>query len=109
MSRNTTATMSTGRTSGRVTIQKVCHGLAPYTRAASKGSTGSVRAVTDRGLFSFQAPAGSPDPYRLQVAHFGECIRAGRTPLVDGSEGARDLAVCLAVYEAARERSVVRI
>jgi predicted dehydrogenase len=72
-------------------------------------STGSVRAVTDRGLFSFQAPAGSPDPYRLQVAHFGECIRAGRTPLVDGSEGARDLAVCLAVYEAARERSVVKL
>ncbi len=72
-------------------------------------SSGSVRAVTDRGQFRFEPPAGSPDPYRLQVEHFGECIREGRVPLIDGREGARDLAVCLAVYEAARSRGVVRI
>jgi predicted dehydrogenase len=72
-------------------------------------STGSVRAVTDRGLFSYQPPAGSPNPYRLQVEHFGDCIRTGRTPLIDGREGARDLEVCLAAYEAARSGSVVRL
>jgi 1,5-anhydro-D-fructose reductase (1,5-anhydro-D-mannitol-forming) len=72
-------------------------------------ASGSVRAVTERGLFGYQPPAGLPDPYRLQVEHFGECIREGRTPLVDGGEGARDLAVCLAVYEAAGSRGVVKL
>ncbi len=72
-------------------------------------STGSVLAVTEAGLFRFEPPAGCPDPYRLQVEHFATCIREGREPLIDGQEGARDLAVCLAVYEAARSPGAVRI
>lgn len=72
-------------------------------------SVGSVRAVTERGVFGFQPPAGSPDPYRLQVEHFGECIRSGRDPLIDGAEGARDLAACLAVYQSARSGGTVRL
>jgi predicted dehydrogenase len=72
-------------------------------------SAGCVRALTDRGAESFQPPAGGSDPYRLQVRHFAECVREGRAPLIDGREGLRDLQVCLAVYEAARSRSVVTI
>jgi len=72
-------------------------------------SVGSVRALTDRGAETFQPPSGGPDPYRQQVRHFAECIREDRTPLVDGGEGLRDLEVCLAAYEAARSRAVVRI
>jgi predicted dehydrogenase len=72
-------------------------------------STGRVRGVTERGVFGFEPPAGMPDPYRLQVEHFGQCIRQGRDPLVDGREGERDLEACLAVYEAAQAAKVVRI
>jgi predicted dehydrogenase len=70
-------------------------------------SVGSVRAVTERGVFGFQPPPGFPSPYTLQVEHFAECIRTGRDPLIDGCEGFNDLAVCQAVYESARRRSAV--
>ena len=72
-------------------------------------SSGSVRVLTDRGSQTYQPPPGWPDPYRLQVRHFDECIREGRTPLIDGREGLRDLQVCLAVYESARGRTVVKL
>ncbi|OHD28500.1 MAG: hypothetical protein A2064_01845 [Spirochaetes bacterium GWB1_66_5] len=71
-------------------------------------STGSVRAVTDRGIFGFQPATDSPDPYRLQIEHFAASIASGRDPLIDGREGWRDLAVCLAVYEADRRRAAVQ-
>jgi len=71
-------------------------------------STGSVRAVTDGGTFAFQPAADSPDPYRLQIEHFAASVASGRDPLIDGREGWRDLAVCLAVYEADRRRAPVR-
>jgi len=72
-------------------------------------STGSVRAVTERGVVTFQPPSGSPNPYTLQVEHFGECIADGRDPLIDGREGVRDLAICLAVYESSRSRTVMKL
>jgi len=72
-------------------------------------SAGSVRAVTEHGVFSFQAPPGFRSPYTLQVEHFADCIAGGRDPLIDGREGVRDLAVCLAVYEASRSRTVVTL
>jgi predicted dehydrogenase len=72
-------------------------------------SSGSVRAVTELGVFSFQPPSGFPSPYTLQVEHFADCIAGGRDPLIDGREGVRDLAVCLAVYEASRSRTVVKL
>lgn len=71
-------------------------------------STGSVRAVTDRGTFGFQPATDSPDPYRLQIEHFAASVASGCDPLIDGREGWRDLAVCLAVYEADRRRAAVQ-
>ena len=43
------------------------------------------------------------------LADFVEAIRAGREPLVPGTEGRRSLALALAIYEAARSGSAVRV
>jgi predicted dehydrogenase len=72
-------------------------------------SSGSVRALTERGGFEYRSPEGGPDPYVLQIQHFADCLRAGRPPLIDGGEGLRDLQACLAVYESAHSGAAVRL
>jgi len=45
---------------------------------------------------------GEQDLFELELAHFVECIRVGREPLVSGEEALASVAVCLAMKESAR-------
>lgn len=72
-------------------------------------SRGGVRAVTERGIFTFEPATATPDPYVLQIEDFAACVSAGRDPLVSGEEGLRDLEVCLGAYEAARTGTAIRL
>ena len=49
------------------------------------------------------------DQYRLEVEHFAECVRSGRTPRTDAKEAARNMAVIDALYESARTRESVAV
>ena len=40
---------------------------------------------------------------------FAEAIRTGRTPLTPGEEGAQDMRIIAAIYEAARGGGTVRL
>jgi predicted dehydrogenase len=46
--------------------------------------------------------------FRAQLDHFVDCLVEGRPPHPDGREGARTVAACLAVVEAARTGRPVR-
>ncbi len=48
-------------------------------------------------------PIARADSHALEIAHFVDCIRQGRQPLVDVVEGARGIAVCEAAIRSARE------
>lgn len=49
------------------------------------------------------------DQYRLEVEHFAECVRSGRTPRTDAEEAARNMAVIDALYESARTGESVAV
>ncbi|MDA8211910.1 MAG: Gfo/Idh/MocA family oxidoreductase [Clostridia bacterium] len=49
------------------------------------------------------------DIYAAEIAHLEECIREGRQPLIDGTEGMHDLAVAGAIYQSARTGCTVTI
>jgi predicted dehydrogenase len=51
----------------------------------------------------------SLEPFERQFLDFGEAIRAGRQPLVDGAEGANALEICMAVYESCRTGEKVKL
>jgi predicted dehydrogenase len=54
-------------------------------------------------------PVESADSHVLEIAHFCQCVREDRQPLVDVIEGAKGVAVCLAVIRSARERRPVAV
>lgn len=49
------------------------------------------------------------DQYRLEVEHFAECVRTGRTPRTDAAEAALNMGVIDALYESARTEVPVRV
>jgi predicted dehydrogenase len=49
------------------------------------------------------------DQYRLEVEHFVDCVRSGRSPRTDATEAARNMAVVDALYESARSGSPVSL
>lgn len=46
-------------------------------------------------------PLPEGDSFVNEIRHFGECIRDGKTPLTNGEEGRKSLAVAIAAYQAA--------
>jgi predicted dehydrogenase len=46
-------------------------------------------------------PLPEEDSFVNEIRHFGECIKTGQTPLTNGREGRKSLAVVLAAYQAA--------
>jgi predicted dehydrogenase len=66
-----------------------------------------VRDGSDERRYAPEVPA--PAPGQNPFAHFVRCVRSGETPLTDGDEGRRTLAVTLAAYESARIGSSVRL
>jgi predicted dehydrogenase len=60
--------------------------------------------------------SGSSDPmaisltsFERQFEDFAQAIRSRRSPLVDGEEGYRALAIVLGIYESCRERKPVLV
>lgn len=85
-----------------------------WVEASVYGSGGALKAAMQRDEV-IQNLAGLPgdapvveaipsaDSFALEIAHFVECARTGRRPLVDVVEGARAVAVCEAAIRSARE------
>lgn len=60
--------------------------------------------------FPFPRPEHCPPSmYDAQMAHFVDCIRAGRTPVPGGAEGLINMRIVDAAYESARTGQVVEI
>ena len=47
--------------------------------------------------------------HHLAIAHFVECVREDKTPSITAEDGARAVAVCLAVIQSAREGRPVKV
>ena len=54
-------------------------------------------------------PVSEGNGHYRAIAHFVTCLREGKRPLVDAAEGARTVAVCLALIQSARERRAVTV
>ena len=54
-----------------------------------------------------------PGPARTQFAgqldHMSDCVTTGRTPIVSGEEGLRDMRIIEAIYRSAREGRTIRL
>ncbi len=61
-----------------------------------------------QGKFS-QIPLPNEDSFVNEIRHFGECIRDRKTPLTNGEEGRKSLAVVIAAYEAAEKGGSVTV
>jgi len=72
-----------------------------------RDSTGRVSVETSRSKQTYESSVKVPDPYGLQIEHFAGCIKNDTDPLISGSEGFKDLAVCLAAYKAYETESIV--
>jgi predicted dehydrogenase len=72
-------------------------------------STGQVTVTVEGSTETFEPERDTPNPYVLQIEHFRDCVREGRTPLISGEEGLKDLRVCLAAYESAESGGSVLI
>jgi predicted dehydrogenase len=82
------------------------------------GTQGSVRNA-DLSLASVPGPEGwmrmpiavirEHHPCAEELDHFLECLRTGAAPLIDVQDGARTVAVCLAIAEACRSGRSERV
>ena len=49
------------------------------------------------------------DHFAKQMDHLSQCVIDGTEPLTPGEEGLKDLTVMMAIYEAAKTRTTVRL
>lgn len=54
-------------------------------------------------------PIQAANSHALEIAHFVECVREDKQPLIDVVEGAKAVAVCVAAIRSAQERRTVRV
>jgi UDP-N-acetyl-2-amino-2-deoxyglucuronate dehydrogenase len=71
-------------------------------------ATGGTKAATLAPLPSNTARAWG-DAHQAQLTDFIRCCRTGETPLVNGHEGRKAVAVVLAAYESARTGQIVML
>ncbi len=45
----------------------------------------------------------------MEMDHLSECVMADKEPLTPGEEGLRDLKLMMAIYEAARSGTTVKV
>jgi 1,5-anhydro-D-fructose reductase (1,5-anhydro-D-mannitol-forming) len=72
-----------------------------------RDSAGRVSVETSSSKQIYESSLKVPDPYRLQIEHFAGCIKNDTEPIISGSEGLKDLAVCLAAYKSHETESIV--
>jgi len=91
-----------------------------YVDLSVYGPGGSLKAVMQRdevvqnvaaldGDVPLVQPIEHADSHALELAHFVECVRDDKTPLVTAVDGARDVAVCLAAIRSAREKRSIAV
>jgi len=84
------------------------------------GHEGSLRAVMQRneiiknmdrleGDKHRVVPLERANSHALAIAHFVECVREDRQPMVNAVEGAKTVAVCLAAIRSAREGKPITV
>jgi UDP-N-acetylglucosamine 3-dehydrogenase len=84
------------------------------------GSEGSLRATLQRGELVEDIdglegdrptvlPIQGADSHALEIAHFVECVREDRQPLIEAADGARTIAVCLAAIRSTRESKPIAV
>jgi predicted dehydrogenase len=54
-------------------------------------------------------PVRAANSHALEIAHFVECVRTDKQPLIDVVEGAKAVAVCMASIRSAQERKPIRV
>ncbi len=84
-------------------------GVMKITGTLWRESAGQVEVDARSGKQTYQPPAGTPNPYVLQINHFADCIHEGREPLISGEEGVKAIAACMAAYESARTGKAVSL
>jgi predicted dehydrogenase len=68
-----------------------------------------VRAGWQHPLSQARRQVEAADPLDLQLKHFCRVVRGEESPLVDGVDGARSLAVALAVQESIDRKAPVQV
>lgn len=91
-----------------------------YVDLIAYGTEGSLKAVMQRGEViqnmdklegdkPVAIPVEGANSHALGIAHFVECVREDKQPLVDVVEGAKAVAVCVAAIRSAQEGKPVAI
>ena len=91
-----------------------------YVDLAVYGFEGSLKAVMQRdeliknvdrleGDKPVVLPIQGADSHALEIAHFVQCVREDKPPLIGVVDGARDVAVCVAAIRSARERKPITV
>ncbi len=91
-----------------------------YVDLVLHGAEGSVKAIMQRDELVKNIDRGPGDgpevvavppanSHALEIAHFVQCVREDRQPLVDVVEGAKAVAVCEAAIRSAREKRPVAV
>ncbi len=84
------------------------------------GYEGSLKAVMQRDEFiknmdklagdkPMTLPIEEADSFALEIAHFVDCVRQNKQPLIDVVEGAKAVAVCVAAIRSAQERKPISV
>jgi glucose-fructose oxidoreductase len=69
----------------------------------------TLRLQVERQAAEVITVANGKNQFAGQLDHLAECVKSGSEPIVPGEEGLRDLRIMTAIYEAARERKVIRL
>jgi len=69
--------------------------------------SGTVNLITSAGLEIYHSEM--VNMYAAELEHFTQCIENDQEPTISGEEGKKDLRVCLAAYQSAREKRTIEI
>ncbi|MHA6719094.1 Gfo/Idh/MocA family protein [Sphingomonas sp. RS6] len=102
---NCVSSYSSSHNAYRVTGTKGWVGLEPAT--SYQGQAMWQRIGGEREAVQLAAPAKSQ--FVRQLDHLAECVMTGRTPIVPGEEGLRDMRLIEAIYRSAREHRAIAL
>lgn len=68
-----------------------------------------LRMRVRKGNLVEERDLGQRDHFAAEMDHFSECVMNDKEPLTPGEEGAKDLRIMMAIYEAARSGTRVKL
>jgi predicted dehydrogenase len=69
--------------------------------------SGTVTLITSSGSEIYHSEMANT--YAAELEHFTQCIENDQEPMISGEEGMKDLKVCLAAYQSARDKRTIDI